>query len=87
MYEYSDDKSALVPVSSGLVSKHVTDEAALHSDVCALAFDKDFTYSPEAAAAWVHRSGGAGLLSTGADYLKFLTSFLASYRGDLSRPR
>ena len=69
------------------MTKWLEHESIQNSGVCALAYDKFYTYSNEAQAAGVHRSGGAGLLSTGPDYCKFLEAFLASLNGCRNKPR
>lgn len=46
-----------------------------------LIFHPTFCYSAAAREAGTHMSGGAGLLSTGEDYLKFLTAWLAAFSG------
>ena len=54
-----------------------------------LIFHPTFCYSTAAREAGTHMSGGAGLLSTGEDYLKFLTAWLAAFSGrplELFRP-
>jgi len=76
-----------VAAPSGATTKWLEPESIESSGVCALAYDKAFPYSDEASAAGVHRSGGAGLLSTGNDYCKFLLAVLASLDGDMDRPR
>ncbi len=46
-----------------------------------LAYHATYPYTQEAKERGVHESGGAGLISTGKDYLRFLTAVLASLTG------